>query len=251
MISAVIITKNEERNIEECLKSLSWADEIVVVDDESSDRTISLARKYTDRIYFNRLENFASQRNFGLSKAKGDWVLFVDADERVSAHLATEIKAAVLTNEFEAYYVKRSDFAFGSWLKWGETASLEFIRLAKRNAGKWERPVHETWRVKGEVGHLKSPLLHFSHPSVGEFVETINHFTSLDAENYFKQGRKVPIWGMIVYPTAKFIQNYLIRQGYRDGRAGLVFAVLMSVNSFLIRAKLWSLWNTNRSASSG
>jgi glycosyltransferase involved in cell wall biosynthesis len=158
MISVIILTKNEEGNIEACLKTLKWCDEIILIDDHSIDKILELAKKLGAKIFERDLnDDFASQRNFGLSQAKNKWVLFVDADERVTPQLRAEITSAI-SNSREAgsssagqpsaisgYYLKRTDFLFGRELKHGETARIKLLRLAQKSAGHWQRIVDETW----------------------------------------------------------------------------------------------------------
>lgn len=247
MISAVVLARNEEKDIEDCLKSLSWADEVIIVDDHSTDKTVQIAKKYTNRILTRSLdEDFASQRNFGLEKAKGEWVLFIDPDERIDKKLVSEIKEAIEENRFDGLCFKRQDYFLGRWLRFGETAGVRLLRLAKKNSGKWVRPVHEVWEVEGKVGELIEPISHFSHPHISEFVEKISLNTTIDAQYYYKQGKKFSLFELLFFPKAKFIKAYFLKLGFLDGLPGLIMAVLMSVNSFLIRVKLWELWQNKK-----
>lgn len=253
MLSAVVLTKNEEKNIVECLETLKWCDEIVIVDDYSGDKTIEKIQslKFKVKSYNSKLKifqrhldgDFAGQRNFGLEKAKGEWVLFVDADERVTSQLAKEIRGIGNFGEVGGFSIKRRDFLFGKWLKHGETGEIKLLRLARKNAGKWQRPVHETWEINGKVGELTSPLLHYPHPTIKEFLQNINFYSDLNARIFYQQRITNSWWLIIIYPLGKFVQNYLIRLGFLDETAGLVFALMMSFHSFLTRAKLWQLWH--------
>ncbi len=253
MLSVIILTKNEEKNIEDCLKNLAWCDEIVVVDDNSQDGTIkkleSKSQSASWRIklkIFKRDLNgdFAQQRNFGLEKAAGDWVLFIDADERVSSSLREEIIKKINNpqNQFNGFFIKRKDFLFGKFLEHGETSRVKLLRLAKRGAGKFRRPVHETWQVNGPVSTLASPLLHYPHPTVTEFLKDLNFYTDLNAQAFYREGVKVYWWQIIVYPLIKFKKNYFFLLGFLDGIPGLMQAIFMSFHSFLTRGKLWQLW---------
>ncbi len=236
-ISAVVLTKNEEKNIKGCLKSLDFCDEMIVVDDFSPDRTREIAREHGARVFQRRLAgDFASQRKLGLRKAKNDWVLFIDADERISPALAGEIlnyESRIMN--YDGFYFKRRDFFLGCWLKHGETSRVRLLRLARKNSGRWQGRVHETWQVKGKIGDLEEPLLHYPHPSLTEFLEKINHYTSLRAreeKNFF--------WSQLFfYPLLKFSQNYFFRLGFLDGWAGLMMAWLMSFHSLVVRVKTW------------
>lgn len=241
MVSAVILTHNDEAILPRCLKSVEWCDEIVVVDDRSIDGTVALAKKLGASVWSRPLrDDFAAQRNFGLAKAKGEWVFFVDSDEVVLGELAYEIQA--LPFDKNGYFVKRKDYWGGTWLKHGETGSAKLLRLARKNAGLWEQPVHETWHIDGPVGELVHPLLHYPHQNVAQFLEDVNRYSTLYAHYLHTRDIREPIWTIAVKPAAKFFVNYVLRFGFLDGTAGLVVALMMSVHSFLVRAKLWFLW---------
>lgn len=238
-ISFVILTKNEEGNIRECLESVLWGDELIVVDDFSDDETIGIAKKIGAKVFKRKLSNdFSSQRNFALNKASGDWVLFLDADERISEDLALEIKEAIKKNNFSGFYLKRKDFFYGKILNHGETGNIKLLRLAKRTSGKWQRSVHEVWKVKGNTDVLKNPLYHYSHPSIFQFISQVNKFSSLHAKELYQKGTRFKIFNLICYPAGKFLLNYIIKRGFLDGTRGFVFAMMMSFHSFLARAKL-------------
>lgn len=241
MISAIVLTKNEEKNIEACLKTLQWCGEIIVVDDYSEDRTVEIAKRNGAKVYLHRLGNdFAAQRNFGLSKAIGEWVLFVDADERVTPALREEI-ANGGTN-YDGFNLKRQDYFGGRWLRHGETANVKLLRLGKRAAGKWQRKVHEFWDIKDNIGELKNPLLHYPHPNLDDFLGHINFYSTLHAEAFYEHGVKPnPFW-IIVNPLGKFIINWIFKLGFLDGTAGLMMALIMSFHSFLAWSKLYLKW---------
>lgn len=247
-ISAIILTKNEEKNIVDCLDSLSFCDEIIVVDDESSDRTVEVANSYKHEkmitLTHTSKDNFSEQRNFALKKCTSDWVLFIDADERVTPALRDEIvKTTDLPeNDIVGYYVRRIDNIWEKELKYGETGNIELLRLAKRDAGKWRGKVHEVWEIKGKTQKLKNPLLHYPHKSINEFLKKINYYTTIRAEVLYEEGKKVNTVGIMLYPLGKFIVNYLLKYGFRDGISGFIHATLMSFHSFMVRGKLWLLW---------
>lgn len=252
MISAVILTKNEEKNIKECLDGLRWCDEILVIDDNSTDETMKMAEEHKARAIRRSLNgNFAQQRNFGLEKASGEWIFFVDADEKVSVNLAKEIQrvthdSTIVKQRVNGFYFKRIDWFAGGWLKHGEVGGIggvggvKILRLARKDAGKWVRCVDEKWEVKGKTKILKNPLLHYSHPNLTDFLTSINERSTLNAKEFYKEGRRLTLieW---FKPLAKFTQNYFLRLGFLDGSAGFVFAVLMSFHSFLVRGKLYLL----------
>ena len=205
MISAVVLTKNEEKNIKRCLKTLKWCDEVIVVDDFSEDSTLEIARKFRVKIYQRKLNNnFSAQRNFGLRKATQKWVLFVDADEQVPPTLRTEVKREIKKGRCEGFYLKRKDFVFGKWLTHGETGRVKLLRLAKKKAGRWTRKVDEVWEIKGKTATLKNPLEHFPHPTVSEFLKSINFYSSLNARQLYEEKKRTCLWDW-GKPLAKFI----------------------------------------------
>lgn len=246
MISAVILTHNEEKNIGSCLETVKWCDEILVIDDESTDKTIGVANKHGAQVYSRPLNgNFADQRNFGLSKAQGDWVIFIDADERVSEALWFEIMQHTNSpnRENAGFYIKRKDTIWNRELKYGETGNIKLLKLAKKTAGFWEGSVHEKWKVKGSTEMLKNPLMHYPHINISKFLTEINFYTDLRSRELFDKKVKTSFLSIIVYPVGKFIQNFFFKQGFRDGVPGLLLALMMSFHSFLARAKLWLLWD--------
>lgn len=242
MITAVILTKNEEKNIVDCLEKLAFCDEVLVIDDNSEDRTVEISRKMKATVYIHSLNNdFSRQRNFGLEKAKGDWVLFIDADERVSSALAQEIFQAVKENKYDGFFIKRVDTIWGKRLKFGETGSKWLLRLGKKSAGKWAGIVHEGWLIRGKVEDLSNELDHYPHQSIGEFIKEINYYTTLRAQELFTGGVKVRWYHILLFPKAKFFVNYILKFGFLDGIPGLISAAIMSFHSFLVRGKLWQL----------
>jgi len=249
MISAVVLAKNEEKNIKACLDNLSWCDEILVVDDNSQDKTEEIAKKTGAKVFKRLLgHNFSDQRNFGLEKAKGEWVLFVDADERVSPALWYEIMAT--TNDprsnYAGFYFKRKDVMWGRELKYGETGNIVLLRLAKKDVGRWTGAVHEVWEIKGKTLVLKNPLTHYPHQTVKEFLQEINYYTELRARELYKKKVSTSWVSILLYPKLKFFVNYFFKRGFLDGLPGLIFALMMSFHSFLVRGKLWLLWVKER-----
>jgi glycosyltransferase involved in cell wall biosynthesis len=234
-IAAVILTHNSQASIKNLIRSLSWCDEIIVVDDQSTDRTCAIARKSGAQVLVHPLRrNFAAQRNFGLKQVTADWAVFVDADESVSPRLAQEIRS-VLKSNLNGFFIKRIDYFLGQKLQYGETGHLRLLRLARRTAGRWHRPVHETWQVRPPIGQLKLPLYHHPHRNLSDFLAKINYYTDIEA-------RYRPLPGatqLLFYPPAKFIYNYFFKLGFLDGMPGLIMALMMSFHSLLVRLKLY------------
>ena len=239
-LSAVILVKNEEKNIQRCIESLDFADEIIIIDDFSVDKTLQIARKYKTKILNRQLnDNFASQRNFGLKKATCEWVLFIDADEIVTAELKSEIIKNVNDTTYKAFYLQRRDVFMGKTMRAGEWGKKKLLRLAKKDSGVWTRAVHEYWDVNEKAGLLHSPLLHFPHATLSEFIGSIDFYSTLHSSEHNKVGVKPNLIKIVVYPALKFIDNFFVRGGFRDGVYGFVFSVMMSFHSFLAWSKLY------------
>ena len=242
MISAVVLTKNEEKNIKECLAGLKWCDEIIVIDDNSTDKTQEIVKKEGARVIERPLEgDFASQRNFGLKEAKYDWIFFVDADERVTSKLAEEIQKEIKDTRAAGFFFKRIDYFLGKWLKHGEIGGVRILRLARRGAGEWQRRVDEKWEVRRKTKTLKNPLQHYPHPTLTQFLESINERSTLNARVLYEEGKKLRFWEWFK-PLGKFFKNYFLLLGFLDRIHGFVFAVLMSLHSFAVRVKLYLIW---------
>ncbi|MEK7450742.1 MAG: glycosyltransferase family 2 protein [Patescibacteria group bacterium] len=246
MISAVVLTRNEENSIIDCLESMGWCDEIIVVDDFSQDRTIEIIGGLRNKkiSVFKRALNkdYSKQRNFGLSKTSYEWILFVDADERVSPFLRDEIlKATSTRSKYDGYLIRRRDILWGKELRYGELGDVKLLRLAKKGKGEWSGRVHEEWEIRGAVGQLNSSLIHYPHQTITEFLREINFYTDIRAKELFDNGTRVSWLSILLYPKAKFILNYFLRLGFLDGIQGLIVVIFMSFHSFLVRSKLWKL----------
>lgn len=239
-IAAVILTQNNQAVLPRLLRQLAWCDQIIVIDDQSTDNTVKLAKQFGARVFSRPLRhNFATQRNFGLRHVTTDWILFVDSDEIVTPALAEEIRRCIKSNQFAAYRLPRLDHFLGRTLYHGEAGNIHLIRLARHRAGRWHRPVHETWQVKGAIGQLKSPLYHQPHPHLASFLDKINHYTTIEARY-----RPLPrptrlLFELVFLPPAKFLDNYILKLGFLDGWPGLVMAAMMSLHSLLVRLKLY------------
>jgi glycosyltransferase involved in cell wall biosynthesis len=242
MLSVIILTHNDEDKIAKTLESVSFAEEIIIIDDDSNDLTCDVAIKYKPKIFIHPLTNdFSKQRNFGLTKAKGDWILFIDSDEIVTPLLQKEILGQIKNNpNINGYFLKRTDFFSGRELKHGETANVKLLRLARKDTGKWVRSVHETWVITGKTDELINPLSHYPHPTITEFLSEINRYSSLNAKFFYDQGVRVNLWQIIGYPLGKFIINYILKLGFLDGIPGIIVALMMSFHSFLTRAKIYT-----------
>jgi glycosyltransferase involved in cell wall biosynthesis len=252
MISAIVLTKNEERNIKDCITSLLWCDEVIVIDDNSIDKTLSIINHLSNdkiKVFHRSLqEDFSSQRNYALQKAKGEWIFFIDADEIVSPSLQFEVMNTINSNleKKNGYILKRKDFMWGRTINHGESTTTNFLRLARKGTGEWVGKVHEVWKVSGSVGHIQHVLEHYPHKTIAEFLKEINYYTNIRAIELYTCGKKVSMLGIVFYTSGKFLQNYFLRRGFLDGIPGLILAYIMSFHSFLVRGKLWLLWQQHR-----
>ncbi len=243
-LSTVILAKNEEKQLGRAIETVEFSSEVIVIDDFSIDKTTEIAKEMGAIVYQRALNgDFSAQRNFGLKKSRGDWILFLDADEFLSKELQEEIREIINNaTKYGAFYIKRRDHMWGSELKYGELRKLRnkgLIRLIKKNSGKWSAPVHETFLTFSTIGQLDSHINHFPHQSVRDFLEEINFYSSLRAKELFQLGIKPSLLAIVIFPTGKFLLNYFLRLGFLDGPAGFLYAFMMSFHSFLVRAKLY------------
>lgn len=242
-ISAVILTKNSERTLRRCLESVSFADELIVIDDNSTDDTVNIAKSVKAKIFEQKLDgDFSKQRNLGISKASGEFVFFVDSDEFVSKELASEIQSSLKESpDTDGFLFKRHDIFLGRTLTHGEIGAVRLMRLGRKGKGVFEGAVHEVWKINGHIKEFQSPLLHYSHESVGSFIEDINVYSTIRAQELYENGEQSRFGDVVVFPAGKFLINMFYKKGFLDGIEGLIVAILMSFHSFLVRGKLWKL----------
>lgn len=233
-ISAVVLTKNEERALAHCLKMLTWCDEVIVVDNDSTDKTVKIAKKHGAGVYRRHMDgDFAAQRNFGLARARSDWVLFVDADERVSRDLRKEILSVIGDEQYAGFEIPRKEVWMGKTLFRGEWGQVRLLRLGRKDAGEWRRSVHEKWDIEGKVGKLQNYLTHEVEIGLAGRLAKINVYSAVHAYELEMEGKTVGFWRVFVMPAAKFGVNYVVKRGYQDGARGFILSVVMSFHSFL------------------
>ena len=242
-LSVVVLTKNSAKEIEKCLKSLVFADEVIVIDDGSTDSTLELARKNNAKIFSHELKgDFANQRNYGLAKAKFKWVFFVDSDEIVTQELAEEVLSVAKGDTgLSGYFIKRQDQLWGRELSHGDN-SAKLLRLGRKDEGLFRGAVHEVWDINGQTGNLNAKLLHYPHQTLVEFLQELNFYSGIRAEELYEEKQKVKWYEVVVYPVAKFLKLYILKKGFLDREQGFIAAISMSFYSFLVRAKLWELY---------
>ncbi|MBW1708661.1 MAG: glycosyltransferase family 2 protein [Deltaproteobacteria bacterium] len=243
-LSVAIITLNEEKNITACLKSVSWAHEIVVLDSGSTDRTVELCQEYTNKIFFQKWSGYSAQKNKAFDLTTGDWILSLDADERVTPELAVEIKELLERPQAEVagYYLLRKVFYRGKWLRHGGFYPEKRLRLFRRGLGRCgPQTVHETIEVDGTVNSLKYPMEHHSYDSVKDYLDRMETYSTLQAEEYLRQGRHTGPLRMSGHAGFTFIKMFFLRRGFLDGYEGFLMACLYSMYTFVKYAKLLEL----------
>lgn len=240
-LSAVVVTLNEEERLRACLESVAWVDEIVVVDAESRDKTVQIAREFTDHVVVRPWPGFAAQKNFALHQASGDWILSIDADEEVSPELREEIRGVVAADgPDDGYRIPRRNIFWGRWIRHGGLYPDWQLRLFRRDRGRFvERAVHEAVRVNGELGRLRSALIHRSYRDVSDFFDRTNRYSSLAAEEWVRRGGTARAADLLVRPLGRFLAMYVARGGFLDGWRGFLLAVLYAYYVFIRSAKVW------------
>lgn len=243
MLTAIIIAKDEEKNIERCIDSLKFCDEIVVIDDNSRDNTVKIAKKGGAKILNHKMTDYGNQRNWAIEQVKSSWLLFVDADEVVTEELGASIQELVKKNDANGYLMQRVDYVWNHKFKHGDVGNVWLLRLARRGAGNWSGIVHETWKVDGRIERLKGDLNHYPHQSVVEFLKHINNYSTLKAKEFYDSGKKTNIFEIVLGPIWRFVYLFICRMGFMDGTAGFVHATLMSFYMFLVAGKLYLRYN--------
>ncbi len=244
-LSVCIITGNEEDNVRRCLESVVWADEIVVVDSFSADRTPEIAREFTDRVFQHRWVGYIGQKAIARNLARGEWILFVDADEVVSPQLREEILAlfrAGVPAGVDGFDFPRQVWYMRRWIRYGDWYPDAKLRLFRKARGRCcGIEPHERIEVDGEVRHLRAPLFHYTYDDVADQLDTMNRFSTISARNerLLRKPAAYLLWGMLMHPPFRFFRCYFLKRGFLDGVAGLVIARSAAFSTFVKYAKLW------------
>src|SRR3989338_6095921 len=235
-LSVVVLTKNEERNIEDCLKSVyGWADEIVLVDDLSSDNTVKIASNYTDKILSRKMEVEGKQRNFAYAQAKNQWVLSLDAEERVTDELKKEIEEA-LSQEIpgNGFTIPRRNFIGDYWVRYGGWYPSPQLKLFRKDKFRYEEVgVHPRAFMDDPCGHLKSDIIHYSYQNIEDFLHKLNNQTTREAQKWFAQNKAMHLYRFLWRTIDRFIRTYIGRKGYKDGFLGFVVALNAGLYQFI------------------
>jgi len=236
-----VVTRNEEERLRACLEAVVWADEIVVVDAESEDKTVAIAQEFTDRVVVRPWPGYAAQKNTALDLATGDWVLSLDADEVVSPELRAEI-ARVLASDGPAdgYAVPRRNIFCGRWVRHGGLYPDRQLRLFRRGRGRFEgRAVHESVRVDGRVEPVAGHLEHRSYRDVSDFLVRADRYSTLAAEEAVAQGQRAGVSALVLRPFGRFLAMYVVQGGFLDGWRGFLLATLYAYYVLIRSAKIW------------
>ena len=240
-ISVILIAKDEEKNIESVLKSVDWADEIVIVDAGSEDKTVDIAKKYTGKIFFKEWEGFVQQKRYALGLANNEWVLSIDADERVSPGLKEEIKR-IQPDDFDGFFIRRKNCFFQKEITtcgWDKDYQLRLFKKSKTNLK--EKQVHEGFNVNGKVGRLENVIIHYTFSSLHNYLKKINEYTTLQAKEMYKTRNKVTVFTILGHTFSAFFRYYVSLKGFKDGMYGLIISFFNSVSTLLTYVKIWEM----------
>lgn len=244
-LACVVITKNEEVNIRGCLDSIRWANEMIVVDAESCDKTVELARACGAKVSVRPWPGFGLQKNFGMAQALSDWILILDADELVTEELRGEVRTCLerwRPGAPVAYRIPRRNFFYGAWVRGGGVYPDYQVRLFRRGLALYnDVDVHENLIVDGEIGTLVGHLDHYTERRIRDHFKKFGFYTTLAAQEKAKRVRTVRWIDLIVRPLVVWAKTYLLKQGFRDGVNGLIVCVFASMYTFVKYAKLWDL----------
>ena len=242
-VSVILITRDEEHVIADCLESVRWADEIVVLDCGSTDRTVEICRSFTDSVYETDWPGFGIQKNRALARATRDWVLSLDADEWVSPALAAEIQSRLPDTGVNGLVVPFRSSYLGRFMRYGDWRNESHLRLFRRTAGRFsDDPVHERLIVDGEIGTLENPILHYSFATLEEVQDKVNRYSTAGAERRFSDGKRSSLVKALSHASWTFFSGYVLKAGFLDGREGFLLAVSNAEGSFYTYLKLLYLW---------
>ena len=242
-LTVIVLAKNEAAQIGDCLQSVRFADERLVVDSGSTDATITIAREHATRIIKTDWLGFSATKALGLKEATGDWILWLDADERVTPELAQEMAGLLSTTPIAGYYLARKTFFLGRWIKHCGWYPGYTLRLFQREAGQFSDDlVHESVRVTGPTAFLTHPLIHYTDPTLEQYFVKLNHYTTLAARQLYLSGRRFRLTDLLARPIFTFVKMYVFKRGFLDGMQGLILCTLSAAYVFTKYAKLWHVW---------
>jgi len=242
-ISVYVLTYNNRRTIERCLQSLTWADELVVVDSLSTDGTLEICKRYTEKVYQRPWSSHRDQYQYAADLTTHEWIMFVDADEEVPLELVQEIRNELdgKNSPFDGYLIYRRTYYLGRWIRYGGWYPDGEIRLYRRDKGRWEGGLHAKVTVDGRVGVLKNQYLHYTYRDISDQIQTIDRYSKISAEDMAQSGEKFSLFKLLFHPPFRFVKEYLFKLGFLDGLPGLIIVVSTMFYVFIKYAKLWEL----------
>ncbi|MFC1649106.1 glycosyltransferase family 2 protein [Patescibacteria group bacterium] len=247
-LSVCIITLNEERDLARSLESIKkLAHEIVLIDSGSTDKTIEIAKNFEAKLYVRKFINYGAQKNYAASKAMGEWLLFLDADEEVPPELAKEIEKSIKSSKYDGYLIPRRNILLGKEIKHSRWSPDKHVWLYKRGKGKWKGEIHEEVEVDGEVGELESAKIHYSYATVTEFLNMVNSYTELTATTMVENERHFSLVRLFYDPLRSFFGRYIFKLGFLDGSEGFILSMLMAYYRTLTWLKVWEKTNVKKS----
>lgn len=243
-LSVITLALNEEHNIVDCLESVQWADEIIVVDSGSTDKTVELAKRFTSKVLIVEWKGYGATKNVALQQTTGEWILWLDADERVPMELAAEIQTVIREDNpmYAGYDVARRAYFLGKWIRHCGWYPGRVTRVFRKSKSRFtENNVHEQIIVEGNIGELQNDLLHYTDPDLQHYFHKFNRYTSLAADDLTKAGKKFSLYDLLVRPSFLFFKMYILKRGFLDGMRGFILCVVSSAYVFTKYAKLWEL----------
>lgn len=249
-LSVCIITLNEESRIRKCLESIQWADEIIVVDSFSTDRTIDICKEYTGQVYQRKWPGNIEQKNYTISLAKNDWILSLDADERLSQELIREIQEVIRNpGDVAGFFFPRLSFYLGQWIYHGDWYPDYQLRLFRKECGQWQGTnPHGRVRVEGKTQYMKHDIHHVTYRNFSHQLKTIDNYSNTFAGMMFEKGKRFHVLQLIFRPLHKFVKGYIIKRGFLDGLPGFIIAAASAFYIFVKYVKLWERIRDEKSA---
>ena len=246
-LSVVVLTKNEEACIAECLESVKWADEIIVVDDESTDKTLEIVKKFNAKVFSRKMDVEGKHRNWAYAQARNLWVLSLDADEKVTPELKLELEKAVTSKEFAAFDIPLRNYISNYWVRYGGWYPASKLRLFRKDKFKYEEvEVHPRVFLDGACGHLKADIIHKGYPDLEHFLNSVNRQSTLEARKWINTGRKMTLGHMIWRAVDRFFRRYLRKKAYKDGMYGFIIAFFDTFYQIISYAKYREMLNKEK-----
>lgn len=241
-LSVTIITLNEEANIRACFESVKWADEILVSDSGSSDRTVEICKEYGAKVFSDGWYGFGRQKNLIAGRVVNNWILNIDADERVTPELKKEIEEVLNNGDCDGYNISRKNFFGNKWIRHCGWYPDYNLRLYRKDKGRFnERNVHEAVQIAGKISFLNAPLEHYTYRDISDYLKRMDRYSTLAAEEMFKKGRRAGYFDILLRPAATFLKMFFLQKGFLEGYIGLILSGLYAAYTFSKYAKLMEM----------